>query len=75
MIPAGVTLRIVLLTVASAIYTLPLPSTATPTGRYNSAAVAAPPSPEVPPVPLPAIVVIMLQEAVVEDDPVTVNGR
>ena len=43
----------------SAIYTLPLLSTATPSGTGISAEVGGPPSPPYPPIPLPAIVVII----------------
>src|SRR2546425_132691 len=39
-------------------YRFPAPSTATPDGWYSCAAVAAPPSPPKPYVPLPATVVI-----------------
>ena len=40
----------------SAMTRLPAPSTATPAGWSSSALVAGPPSPENPPVPLPATV-------------------
>src|ERR1700733_12554093 len=54
--PAGVTMRMRLLEV-SAMYQLPLESTAIPEGEYNCAAVAGPPSPpKFGAVPLPAMV-------------------
>src|SRR5881296_1293217 len=58
MIPAVLTLRIRLLP-SSAMYTFPAGSTATPTGKLNSAEVAGPPSPLNPSLPLPAIVVMI----------------
>src|SRR5579862_1060822 len=54
MVPAGETTRIRLL-VESEIYTLPAASTATPSGPFNVAAMAGPPSPENPGRELPAI--------------------
>src|SRR5579871_2203440 len=55
MVPPGVTWRMRLL-LRSAMYRLPLESTATPVGWLSDALVAAPPSPENPCVPLPAYV-------------------
>src|SRR5271165_5926719 len=52
--PAGVTLRMRWLA-QSAMYTLLAPSTATPRGKRSCALVAAPPSPENPWLPFPAI--------------------
>ncbi len=56
-IPPGVTLRIRALP-ASAMYTFPAASTAMSAGVSSRAAVAAPPSPVRPAVPVPAKVVI-----------------
>src|ERR1700683_4656596 len=62
-VPPGVSLR-TRLSLASAMYTLPAPSTATPTGSLRFALVPAPPSPQaavagLQAVPVPAIVVIV----------------
>src|ERR1022692_5183523 len=58
MIPAGVTLRTLLLTV-SAMNTLPFASTATADGPNRVAFVAGPPSPSEPACPVPATVVMV----------------
>ena len=42
-------------------YTFPDESKSTPEGKFNSADVAAPPSPEYPNVPVPAMVEILYQ--------------
>jgi hypothetical protein len=58
MIPLAETFRTRLLSL-SEMKRLPDPSTAMPTGTESCALVAAPPSPEKPWVPLPAIVVMI----------------
>src|SRR5437764_638988 len=58
MVPAVSTLRIRRFP-ASAMYTLPAGSTATPLGSYNEAEVAGPPSPLNPCLPLPAMVLMI----------------
>ena len=64
---AGVSFLIqcVFLSLYSAIYKFPSPSIAMPVGSLSSAAEAMPPSPLVPPVPVPAIVVIIPEELVI----------
>src|SRR6266705_3023330 len=57
-VPAVSTLRIRRFP-ASAMYTLPAGSTATPLGSYNEAEVAGPPSPSNPCLPLPAMVLMI----------------
>ena len=46
-------------------YTLPDESNATPHGFFNNALVAAPPSPLLPALPVPAIVVIIPVDTVI----------